>query len=79
MITDFLTSANGKTGQTTLNEKTKKVYNILGDYPDVIAEYLVNGIEKNNKNEGRIAWLTSSKAAFMFMTAGIRKRNFFEE
>lgn len=52
MITDFLTSANGKTGQTTLNEKTKKVYNILGDYPDVIAEYLVNGIEKNNKNEG---------------------------
>lgn len=79
MITDFLTSANGKAGQTILNDKTKKVYNILGDYPDVIAKYLVDHIETNKKNGGRIAWLTGKKAAYRFMTAGFNKRDFFDK
>ena len=78
MITDFLTSAKGEKGTTTLNDKTKKVYNILGDYPDVIAKYLVENLESNKKNGRRIAWLTGAKAAFRFMTAGFNKRNFFE-
>lgn len=78
MITDFLTSAKGEKGTTTLNDKTKKVYNILGDYPDVIAKYLVAHLESNKKNGRRIAWLTGAKAAFRFMTAGFNKRNFFE-
>ena len=77
MITDFLTSAKGKQNQTVLNEKTKKVYNILGDYPDTIAEYLVKEIEKNTKNGKRISWLTGPKAAYRFMTAGMKKREFF--
>lgn len=77
MITDFLTSAKGKTQQTTLTDKTKKVYNILGDYPDVIAKYLVDHIETNKKNGYRISWLTGTKAAFRFMTAGFNKRDFF--
>ena len=77
MITDFLTSAKGKQNQTDLDEKTKKVYNILGDYPDIIAEFLVTEIEKNTKNGTRISWLTAPKAAFRFMTSGINKRNFF--
>lgn len=79
MITDFLTSAKGRQNQTVLNEKTKKVYNILGDYPDTIAEYLVNEIEKNTKNGKRISWLTGRKAAIRFMTAGLNKRDFFSE
>lgn len=78
MITDFLTSAKGKQNQTNLDEKTKKVYNILGDYPDTIAEYLVTKIEKNTKNGTRISWLTGTKAAFRFMTAGMNKRDFFK-
>lgn len=77
MITDFLTSAKGEQNQTVLNEKTKKVYNILGDYPDTIAEYLVKEIEKNTKNGKRISWLTGPKAAYRFMTAGVKKREFF--
>lgn len=74
MITDFLTSANGKKGQTVLDEKTKKVYNILGDRPDTIAAFLVEKMEKNKKNGVRIEWLTGRKAAWRFMTAGITKR-----
>lgn len=78
MITDFLTSAEGKQNQTELTERTKKVYNILGDYPDVIAEYLVTRLLKNRKNGARINWLSNRKAAVRFATSGINKRDFFE-
>ncbi len=77
MITEFLTSANGKDGSSPLSDKVKKVYNILGDYPDVIAKFLVEKMLKNTKNDVRISWLTNKKAAFRFMTAGFNKRNFF--
>lgn len=78
MITAFLTSANGKDGSNQLSEKTKKVYNILGDYPDVIAAFLTKAMLANTKNGVRLAWLTNGKAAFRFMTAGFNKRNFFD-
>ena len=79
MITDFIKTALGNKEKINLSEKTKKVYNILGDYPDVVAEYLVNGILKNTKNGAKIEWLTNKKAAFRFMTAGFNKRDFFKE
>ena len=41
MITNFITHAMGNEA-FELPEKTKKVYNILGDYPDVISEFLVS-------------------------------------
>ena len=47
MITDFITNALGNKEKIELPEKTKKVYNILGDYPDVVAKFLVEGILKN--------------------------------
>lgn len=78
MITDFITNALGNKEKINLPEKTKKVYNILGDYPDVVAKFLVEQMIKNNKNDAHIQWLTNKKAAFRFMTAGFNKRNFFE-
>jgi short-subunit dehydrogenase len=78
MITEFITKALGNGEKIDLPEKTKKVYNILGDYPDVVAEFLVAGMLKNTKNNAKIEWLTSGKAAWRFMTAGFNKRNFFE-
>lgn len=77
MITDFLTSSKGQKDAYELEEKTKKVYNILGDYPDVIAKHLVSKIMTNTKTNRRIEWLTSGKAAWRFMTAGFNKRDFF--
>ena len=62
-----------------LPEKTKKVYNILGDYPDVVAAHLVKGMLENTKNNAHIEWLTGGKAAWRFMTAGFNKRNFFDK
>lgn len=78
MITDFTVKALGGAQNIDLPEKTKKVYNILGDYPDVVAAYLVSGMIKNTKNNAKIEWLTSRKAAWRFMTAGFSKRNFFD-
>ena len=79
MITDFITNALGNKEKINLPEKTKKVYNILGDYPDVVANFLVNGILSNTKNNAKIEWLTTKKAAWRFMTAGFNKRDFFKK
>ena len=78
MITDFITNALGNKEKIILDEKTKKVYNILGDYPDVISLYLVNKMINNTKNGIRINWLPNSKAFYRFLTAGFNKRNFFK-
>ena len=79
MITDFIVNALGDKEKINLSEKTKKVYNILGDYPDVVAKFLVEGMLKNTKNNAKIEWLTNKKAAWRFMTAGFNKRDFFDE
>ena len=78
MITDFTVKALGGKEDIDLPEKTKKVYNILGDYPDVVAAFLVKGMLANRKNNAKIEWLTTGKAAWRFMTAGFNKRNFFD-
>ena len=78
MITDFITNALGDKEKINLSEKTKKVYNILGDYPDVVAKFLVESMLNNTKNGAKIEWLTNRKAALRFMTAGFNKRDFFK-
>lgn len=78
MITDFITHSMGNDA-FELPEKTKKVYNILGDYPDIIAEFLVSKIITNNKNNVKFNWLTNTKASIRFMTSGFNKRDFFNE
>ena len=77
--TDFTVKALGGAESIALPEKTKKVYNILGDYPDVVAAHLVKGMLENTKNNAHIEWLTSGKAAWRFMTAAFNKRDFFAD
>ncbi len=77
MITDFIKTANGGKTQIELPEKTKKIYNILGDYPETIANYVVPRMIKNTKNNAKIVWLTGARAFGRFLTAGFSKRDFF--
>jgi NAD(P)-dependent dehydrogenase (short-subunit alcohol dehydrogenase family) len=77
MITDFITHANGDKTKINLNEKTKKIYNILGDYPETIVDYVVPRMIENNKNDKQILWLTNRRAFGRFLTAGFKKRDFF--
>ena len=77
MITDFIVNAF-RDKKIELSSKNKKVYNILGDYPNIVAKYLVNQMIINNNNNKRIKWLTNRKAAWRFMTSWITKRDFFK-
>lgn len=78
MITNFLSQANGGKTKVELTEKVKKVYNILGDYPETISAYVVPKMIKNKKNNSKIAWLTTSRALGKLILAPWRKRNFFD-
>ncbi len=77
MITDFIVNAF-RDKKIELSNKNKKVYNILGDYPDAVAKYLVKRMLSNTNNNVRIKWLTNRKAALRFMTSPFKKRNFFK-
>ena len=78
MITDFLVNSF-RDKKIELSDKNKKIYNILGDYPDVVAKYLVDKMVVNTDNNVKINWLTSGKAALRFMMAGFNKRDFFKK
>jgi len=56
-------------------ESTLKIFKILADKADVVAEFLSDKILKNKKNGAYIAWLTTGKILFRFMTAPITKRD----
>ena len=77
MITDFITNALGGKEKIDLPERTKKFYNIVGDHPDVVADFLVTEILRNNRNNTHIQWLTTAKVMWRFMTACFNKRDFF--
>lgn len=79
MITDFIKTANGGATHIELPEKTKKVYNILGDYPETIVNFAVPKMIANTKNNARVMWLTNARAAWRFMTAAFNKRDFFKD
>ena len=79
MITNFITNALKDKEKIKLDERTKKVYNILGDYPNVVANYLVTEMIINKKNNVRINWLSNTKAAWRFITSPFNKRDFFKE
>ena len=76
MITDFIVNSF-RNKKMQLSDKNKKVYNILGDYPSVVAKYLVNKMVVNTNNNVKINWLTNGKAAWRFITSCFNKRNFF--
>lgn len=79
MITNFINTSLGDGEKIKLPEKTKKVYNILGDYPETIATFMVDKIINNQKNNVKFTWLTSARASWRFMTSPFNKRDFFKE
>ena len=78
MITDFLVNSF-RNKKIKLSDKNKKIYNILGDYPSVVAKYLVNKMLDNTNNNVRINWLTTKRAMLKFMKATFVKRDLFKE
>ena len=74
MLTDFITKTpDGEQSEIISDEKFKKLFNILADKPETVARFFISRILSNTKNNVQIAWLTNRKAAWRFMTAGLRK------
>lgn len=60
-------------------ERRKKIYNILADTPETVANYLGDRILKNKKNNVLISWLTTPKIIMRFLLAPFSKRRLFDE
>ncbi len=60
-------------------EKSKKIFNILGDTVDTVTPYLVDGVLSTTKSGAKVAWLTTGKAMLRFMTDGFNKRDLFKD
>lgn len=78
MFTDFTVQSLGGKEQIELPEKTKKFYDVMGDYPDVVAEFLVRKMMSNTKNNAHIEWLTGGKVFRRIITSPFRKKKHFE-
>ena len=76
VLTDFL--LKNVENNTPESNRIKKVFNILADRPEVVTAYLSTKILKNTKNNSYIAWLTTPKIIFRFLTAFRRKNKFFK-
>ena len=75
MLTDFITKTpDGAQAAIETDERFKRIFNILADKPETVAAFFVPRMLANTKNDIRISWLSSSKAAIRFMTAPLRKR-----
>ena len=72
VVTDLL--EDSKDPDPAAWEKTKKLYNILGDRVETVVPYLTAEVLKADKSGAAIKWLTTPKAAWRFMSAGITKR-----
>jgi hypothetical protein len=80
MITNFINHNLGEGEAFELSPKVKKVYNILGDYPETIASFMVKKIVKNKKNDVKFVWLSNARAFRRFLRAKhYMKRDFFHE
>lgn len=79
VITDFLTHAMAGEQKIILPEKTQKFYNIMADYPDVVAEFLVKSMIGNRRNNAHIQWLTGTKVFGRLITSGFHKRDLFKD
>ncbi len=79
MITNFIDTSLGDGEKFELNENTKKIYNILGDYPETIAKWTVDKVIKNTKNGAKIMWLTKIRAMGKFLKATFKKNDYFDK
>ena len=75
MITNFIGTSLGDGEKIELDEKTKNIYNILGDRPETIAKFMVDKIENNTKNNVKFTWLTTGRAFARFIKATFGIKN----
>lgn len=76
VVTDMLVGEYDRTSADW--ERVEKIFNILADKVETVTPWLVEQVLADDKG-GKIAWLTKSKAARRFATAGFNKRDLFAD
>jgi NAD(P)-dependent dehydrogenase (short-subunit alcohol dehydrogenase family) len=75
VITDLVT---GQYDQDSAEwERAKKVFNIIADRPETVTPWLARRALENDKNGARLAFSSSLKIAWRFLTARFRHRDLF--
>ena len=59
-------------------KKAKRILNILADKVETVTPFLVEKILAEPKHGSRIAWLTTGKVMFRFMTSSFIKRKIYD-
>lgn len=72
VITHLLTQHREK--QPEEWERSKRIFNILGDRVETVTPWLAHRILDNERSGVRISWLTSGKSTARFLSAPFRKR-----
>ena len=75
MITNFINTSLGDGEKIELDDKTKNIYNILGDRPETIARFMVAHHDNNKTNNAKFTFLTSARASGRFIKAMFGKKN----
>ncbi len=76
MKTDFILKSPKQGHNKAIDsERFTYFFNILGDHPFVVAEFLVKKILKNSKNDAHIQWLTPTKVTKRFLISPFYQRN----
>ncbi|MAT41713.1 MAG: chitin-binding protein [Anaerolineaceae bacterium] len=73
VVTDLLLGDMDQRGEKW--QRQKKIFNILADRVETVTPYLVEQILENEKHGAKIAWLTTPKIIWRFLTAPIIKRD----
>jgi short-subunit dehydrogenase len=58
-------------------ERVKRIFNIIADTVETVSPYLIDHALANSSKKPAIAWLTTPKIAWRFMTSPFNKRNLF--
>lgn len=72
VVTDLLLDSVKKNQEA--HQRSIRIFNILADRVETVAPFLAGEILKNQKNDARIAWLTSWKIVFRFFLSIFHKR-----
>ncbi len=75
VITDFITDMY-RDDPSGL-EKSKKIFNILGDKVETVTPWLANKVLENDRAGASFRWLTPVKVLGRFLTAGFSRRDLF--
>ncbi|GLP96404.1 SDR family NAD(P)-dependent oxidoreductase [Paraferrimonas sedimenticola] len=77
VVTDLLIGDYDTSSQEW--QKSKRIFNILGDRVETVTPYLAKGVLAASKSGTRVAWLTGGKAFARFMSAPFKKRELFAD